>query len=222
MPSPGYRDQNRLGHLQMPFKLDPKQIPPTVVGRRCKGTLLVNLRAFITANRDAAAWERVVSRLPQSDQAVLRQPLLVSSWYPVGVWNRTLRDYLRNFTSPSEQSGEILKIARYVADRDLNTVLKFALSIAMPDTIVARTGMFWSRYFDGGFLSPHMVKAREWILTIECPTGEDEGPSALTCGDGVNGWVTHALILAGAPTPKVAHRRCRFRGAPVCETDVSW
>jgi hypothetical protein len=204
----------------MPFRIDPKQRTPTVVGHRCKGTLLVNLRAYVTNHRDAAAWERVVSRLPEHDQEVLRQPLLVSSWYPVGVYNRALRDYLRSFAS--DQSAEALKIARYVADRDLNTVLKFALSIAMPDSIVARTGMFWSRYFDVGSLSPQLVKAREWVLTIDCPTGEDEGPSAITCGDGVSGWVTHALLMAGATAPKVVHRRCRFRGAPVCETSVTW
>jgi hypothetical protein len=198
----------------MPAKVDAKQKPPVLPGR-CKGTLLVNLRAFVTTNRTAGAWERVVSRLPEPDQMVLRQPLLVSSWYPIGVWNRALRDYVRTFAT--DHSAEILKV-----ERDLNTVLKFALSIARPDTIVARTGMFWSRYFDVGVLTPRMVKAQEWVLTIECPTGEEDGPAALTCGDGVNGWVTHALILAGAPTPKVVHRRCRFRGAPACETDVTW
>ena len=206
----------------MALKVDGKQKTPVVAGR-CKGTLLVNLRAYITTNRDAATWERVVSRLPEPDQVVLKQPLLVSSWYPIGVWNRALRDHVRGVTvDPAAQSVETLRIAKYVAERDLNTVLKFALSIAMPDTIVARTGMFWSRYFDVGTLTPRMLKAREWVLTIDCPTGEDDGPSALTCGDGVNGWVANALILAGASAPKVVHRRCRFRGALVCETDVTW
>ena len=204
----------------MAFKIDPKRRTPTIIGRRCKGTLLVNLRAFVTSTRDAAAWERVISRLPEPDQPILREPLLVSTWYPVGVWNRVLRDYIRNFAS--DPNSELLKIAHYVADRDLNTVLKFALSMAMPDTIVARTGMFWSRYFDAGSLSPRMTKAREWVLSIECPTGEDDGPSAMICSEGITGWVTHALRLAGAQSPKVVHRRCRFRGAPVCESDVTW
>ena len=127
---------------------------------RCKGTLLVNLRSFVTTNRDAGAWERLVTSLPKSDRDVLYQPLLPSSWYPIGVWNRALRTHVR---SASDQAAEIKRFARYVADRDLNTVMKFALSIAMPDTIVARTGMFWSRYFDSGKVFPRMVKPFEQL-----------------------------------------------------------
>src|SRR5262249_28078973 len=159
-------------------KVDANKKPAAGAGR-CKGTLLVNLRAYVTANRDAAAWKRIVSRLPERDQEIFDQQLLVSNWYPVGIWNRVLRDYVRRCAT--DQSAEVLRIARYIADRDLNTVMKFALSIAMPDTIVARTGMFWSRYFDVGSLVPRMVKAKEWVLHIECPNGEDEGPSVLTC-----------------------------------------
>ncbi|KYF70048.1 MULTISPECIES: hypothetical protein [Sorangium] len=186
---------------------------------RCKGTLLVNLRSFVTTNRDAGAWERLVTSLPKSDRDVLYQPLLPSSWYPIGVWNRALRTHVR---SASDQAAEIKRFARYVADRDLNTVMKFALSIAMPDTIVARTGMFWSRYFDSGKVFPRMVKPREWVLTITGPTGDDEGPSAMNCGDGVCGWVEQALLLCGASTPKVTHQRCRFRGATECLSEVVW
>lgn len=144
-------------------------IPPG----KCKGTLLVNLRSFVTTNRDAGAWERLVTSLPKSDRDVLNQPLLASSWYPIGVWNRALRTHVR---TANDQAAEIKRFARYVADRDLNTVLKFALSIAMPDTIVARTGMFWSRYFDAGKVFPRMVKPREWVLTITAPPGTTRGP----------------------------------------------
>lgn len=196
-----------------------KEKPPKQTGGRCKGTLLVNLRTFVISRRDTATWERIVDSMPTADRHVLKQPLLVSSWYPVGVWNRSLYCYLKGVI---DQSGEVKRLARYVADRDLNTVMKFALSIAVPDTIVARTGMFWSRYFEVGTLLPKMVKPREWVLTISCPTGDDEGPAAHTCGDGVSGWVEQALVLAGAPTPKVTHRRCRFRGAPECESVVIW
>jgi hypothetical protein len=190
-----------------------------VPGGRCKGTLLVNLRSFVTTTRNTEAWDRIVGASSSDDKDVLKQPLLVSSWYPVGVWNRTLRSHVKTTADPS---AEIKKVARYIADRDLNTVLKFALSIAMPDTIVARTGMFWSRYFETGTLSPKMVKPREWVLTINGPIGEDDGPSAMNCGDGVSGWVEQALVLAGAVAPKVIHQRCRFRGASECKSDVVW
>lgn len=186
---------------------------------RCKGTLLVNLRQYVQTSRDPATWQRIVEAAPPQDRLVLDQTMLGSSWYPVGVWNRALRTYFRGI---GDVSAEMRRIARYVADQDLNTVLKFALSIATPDTIMARTGMFWSRYFDCGSLSPQMVKPREWVLVIRGPTEEDQGPSAYTCDDGVGGWVEQALTMAGAQAPRVMHRRCRFRGAPECEAVATW
>jgi hypothetical protein len=71
-----------------------------------------------------------------------------------------------------------------------------------------------------GLPFPRMVKPREWVLTITGPTGDDEGPSAMNCGDGVCGWVEQALLLCGASTPKVTHQRCRFRGATECLSEV--
>jgi hypothetical protein len=47
----------------------------------------------------------------------------------------------------------------YVAER-LNTVLNFVPSIATPELIVARTSMFWSRYFDSGVLTPKELAPR--------------------------------------------------------------
>ena len=186
---------------------------------RCKGTLLVNLRSHVTSTDGEAAWTTLVRGSSPADIEVLESPLLVSSWYPVGVWNRALRAQVR---AHGDDVNELRKVARHVADRDLNTVLKFILSIANADTIVGRTGMFWSRYFDRGSLTPEKVGPNEWVLTIEGPTGEDAGAGEMTCGEGVSKWVQTALELTGVKSAKVVHERCRFRGQPECRTRVSW
>jgi hypothetical protein len=193
--------------------------PRTRAGGRCKGTLLVNLRAHVAATRGERAWDELLEALPGSDAKALRRPLLVSSWYDVGLWNRVLRLHLETAPDPAI---EMRRYARYVAERDLNTVLKLVLSIATPDIIVSRTSMFWSRYFDTGTLTPTHVGPRRWVLAIAGPKAEDEGPAAVTCGDGVSGWVEHALRLAGAPAPSVTHVRCRFQGASECSSNVGW
>ena len=186
---------------------------------RCKGTLLVNLRSFVVSEGGDSAWERLVDSASVEDARLLRQQLLVSSQYPVGVWNRVLHAHLDR---KPDASAVMLRYARHVASRDLSTVLKFVLSIATPDGIVARTSMFWSRYFDTGSVTPTKVAPQEWTLAIAGPTDEDQGPGAATCGDGVTGWVEQALKLAGAKSPTITHVRCRFQGARVCTSTVRW
>lgn len=186
---------------------------------KCKGTLLVNLRAFVNAQHGPEAWNRLVAGAGADDARLLSSQLLVSSWYSVGAWNRVLARWLSKSPNPS---ADMQNYARYVADRDLNTVMKLVLSIATPDLIVARTSMFWSRYFDSGVLTPTELAPRRWTLSITGPMAEDEGPAGVTCGDGVTGWVEHALRLAGAETPRVVHERCRFQGAPACLSRVTW
>jgi hypothetical protein len=187
---------------------------------QCRGALLVSLRALVTESLDASAWERLCGTLPSSDRDALARPLLASGWYPVGVWNRLLRNHVRSTFDPS---AETRRVARRIADSDFNTFLKLALAIATPDTIIARTGTFWSRYFGKTtVMSPQLVRPREWMLTLTGPTGEDDAPSALNCGDGVNGWIEQALTMAGVQAPKVTHQHCRFRGAPDCKTRVVW
>lgn len=191
------------------------QAPPG----KCKGTLLVNLRAFLNAKAGEQAWNELVAAADGEDARLLDSQLLVSSWYPVGAWNRIVGRWLSKSANPS---ADMQNYARYVADRDLNTVMKLVLSIATPELIVARTSMFWSRYFDCGVLKPTELAPRSWTLTITGPKAEDEAPAAFTCGDGVTGWVEHALRLAGAKEPHVTHTRCRFNGAPECMSLATW
>jgi hypothetical protein len=94
------------------------------------------------------------------------------------------------------------------------------LSVATPDRIMARTPMFWSRYFDVCALKPTEVAPKNWVLTIAGPTGEEEAPAGVTCSDGVSRWIEQALRMAGAKSPTVIHTRCRFDGAPECASEV--
>jgi hypothetical protein len=66
------------------------------------------------------------------------------------------------------------------------------------------------------------VRGGDVLLARRAARGAGESAAAVTCGDGVTGWVEHALRLAGAETPRVEHVRCRFQGAPECVSDVAW
>jgi hypothetical protein len=187
-----------------------------------KGTLLVNLRAFVEKEHGTEAWERIVQLVPPSDQQLVTGLAISGGWYPVGVWNRALRAYLATQQISSANEGQaIIAIARYIADRDLNTFFKMLLRARSPEFILARSGSLWDRYFDVGSADAEETEKRSWRAWVDAPLGEDEGPGLFTCRYGVVGWLSRALELSGVK-PRVAESQCRFRGARRCEYAVKW
>ena len=187
-----------------------------------KGTLLKNLGEYVEQRHDAAAWRGIVDALPADDRAVIDGLLLVGGWYPVGIWNRAIKAYLERY-APGSTDLEMTAVARYIADRDLNTLFKVLLKMGSAEFVLGRTDSLWSRYFDVGKFENHELAKRRWQLKItSLPTSEDEAPGALTCGPGVCGWLGQALELTGVKQPRITHTRCRFHGATACEYDVTW
>ena len=186
-----------------------------------KGTLLKNLGDYVVERQGAAAWRVVVDALPADDRAIINGLLLVGGWYPVGVWNRCIRSYISRYAKDAD--AEMMAVARYIADRDLNTLFKVLLKMGSAELVLARTDSLWARYFDVGQFENAEVQKRRWALELTAPVGEEDGPGELTCGPGVCGWLMQALQLTGVKAPRVVQKRCRFRGgAPSCEYEVSW
>ncbi len=185
-----------------------------------KGTLLVHLRAHVSERHGSEAWENLVLRLPTGDRTTLGSLIVSGAWYPVGTWNRALREHLT--AHPTDPAAEMTEIARRVADADLHTVFKMLLKLASAETILRRTSWLWERYFDRGGMTVHEDAPSDWRLRLDAPTGEDEGANESTCVYGVAGWLTHALHLVGAKRAVITHTRCRFAYARGCEYRVVW
>ena len=184
-----------------------------------KGTLLVNLKAYVEKQHGVMGWQSLLDALAAPDREVLSGLVLVGGWYPVGTWNRALEKYLSTSRTPSQ---EMIAIARFIADRDLNSLFKALLRMGSPAFVLSRTDSLWRRYFDVGSFGHAEKSVRQWRLTLEAPTGQDAGPDAWTCNEGVSGWLTQALELTGARQAKVTHVRCRLSGAGHCEYEAHW
>ncbi|HEY2744303.1 MAG TPA: hypothetical protein VGL86_06760 [Polyangia bacterium] len=185
-----------------------------------KGTLLKNLGDYVVEHHSQAAWREVVDGLPADDRAIIDGLLLVGGWYPVGTWNRCIAAYIARYAKDAD--AEMTAVARYVADRDLNTLFKVLLKMGSAEFVLGRTDSLWSRYFDMGKLEPSETDKRRWALKLTAPVGVDEAPGELTCGPGVCGWLTQALQLTGVKTPRVVQARCRFHASAACEYEVTW
>ena len=182
----------------------------------------MNLRAYMETAHGTQLWEKVVQALPPADQKLIAGLPIASGWYPVGVWNRTLRAYLATLRVPVAREGEaIVAIARFIADRDLNAFFKLMLRARSPEFILKRAGSLWERYFDVGSAGAEEIGKRSFRAWVEAPRGDDDAPGELSCRYGVVGWLSRALELSGV-SPRITETQCRFRGAPRCEYAVLW
>lgn len=205
----------------MPTPERASSIPPDSVGSTgmVKGTLLFHLRAFVIREFGESGWKQLLEGLRPSDREVLEGLVLVGAWQPVGVWNRALEAFLTaNYSDPASNMG---RLAKFVADRDLNTLFRLVLKVGSPDFILSRTASLYNRYFDSGTFVPQKVGSKHWVATLTVPRHVDQGPGLFSCDAGISAWLGHALELSGV-RPTVTHPKCRFSRSPYCQYDLTW
>lgn len=196
-------------------------MPPDAGGPigRVKGTLLLHLRAFVVREFGESGWTALLSALRPSDRQVLEGLVLVGGWQPIGVWNRSLEVFLtKNYANPAGSMG---RLAKFVADRDLNTLFRLFLKVGSPDFILSRMGFLYRRYFDVGALTPQKIGPQHWVATLTVPRHEEQGPGLYSCDPGFSAWLVHALELSGV-RPTVTHPKCRFDRSMYCQYDLVW
>ena len=196
-------------------------VPPDAGGPvgMVKGTLLIHLRAFVIREFGERGWQGLLETLRPADRQVFEGLVLVGSWEPVGVWNRSLETFLtNNYSDPASNMG---RLAKFIADRDLNTLFRLVLKVGSPDFILSRTASLYNRYFDAGTFVPQKIGHQHWVATLTVPRHEDQGPGLFSCDAGISAWLVHALELSGV-RPTVTHPKCRFSRSMYCQYDPIW
>ncbi len=186
---------------------------------QAKGSVLLHLREYMIRSHGDAAWQETRSSLVDEDRDVIDGIIISGGWYPVRVWNHCLDTYLlKQYEDPDEG---MRKVARFIADRDLNSVYKMVLRLGSPEFLVKRTNSLWSRYFSKGEMQAFEVGDASWRIVLAAPSAKDSAPGYFTCGPGVCAWIEHGLRLTGAHA-SVEHVRCRLEEGVSCEYRVKW
>jgi hypothetical protein len=180
---------------------------------RAKGSLFTHTRRYVGEKM----WATLTEPLPKADRDLYEHGFASSGWYPVGMWNRLMEQYLAREGGP-----KVTELSRFIAAEDLNFVFRMLLKMGSPEFVLKRTEAIYLRYFDTGQFAAAAVENRRWKLTLEGPLGGEEAPGTVVCGFGVAGWLTEALVRTGAEKARVVHARCRFQGAPRCEFVATW
>lgn len=182
-----------------------------------KGTLVIARMKYLRAQGPEAA-ERVLRRLAQPDQAVLRGMLLPSSWYAADLLLRlemTIAAVLAN----GDRAALFVGMGQFSADTNLgpNGVQRPYLREGDPHFLLRNVPRMYASQHSAGTRTYEQAGARGAILR----TLDGGAPDAEDCLTAV-GWLRRAIELSGGRAVSVEESQCRGDGAACCEYVCRW
>lgn len=199
----------------MPFAVaTPKR---TALTGTVKGTLVISRMKYLRA-QGLEATERVLRRLSQADQSVLRGMLLPSAWYPVDLLMRlemTIAAVLAN----GDRRALFLDLGQFSADTNLgpNGVQRPFLSVGDPHFLLRNVPRMYASQHSAGARTYEQTGLRSAVVR----TLDGEEPDAEDCLTAI-GWLRRALELSGGRAVMVEETQCRARSGTCCEYVCKW
>ncbi len=199
--------------------MDPGVKPTSRLGAggQVKGTLLIARMKYLRA-QGAESSERVLRRLMQADQAVLRSMLLPSTWYSADLMQR-FEMTIAAVLARGDRRALFLDMGQFTADTNLseNGVQRAYVRRDDPHFLLRNVPRMYSAQHSDGTRTYEQTGPRSAVLrTIsgEMPTSED-------CLTAV-GWLRRAIELSGGRAVQVDEAHCRADGGTCCEYRCSW
>lgn len=184
---------------------------------KVKGTLLIARLKFVRS-RGAADAERVLKRLSNEDQTLLRSMLLPSSWYPAGVLLR-LEMTAAAILAQGDRLALLREMGRFSADTNLSPSgsLHPFLKEGHPHYLLENVPRIYASQHSIGHRTHERTGPTSAVI-CHFDTEEPDGDDCLT----TSGWLERAVELSGGQGVKVDEAQCRSRGASHCEFRVTW
>lgn len=205
--------------LKMPSSIDSpfRNMSVGAAGGGVKGTLVIARMKYLRA-RGVEDTERVLRRMSQADQAVVRGMLLPSTWYATDLLLR-LEMTIVAVLSHGDRAALFRDMGRFSADTNLGPegVQRPFLRVGDPHFLLRNVPrMYSAQHRDATRTYEQSGLRGAFIRTL---AGED--PNAEDCLTSV-GWLQRAIELSGGVAPLVEETQCRARGATCCEYRCSW
>jgi predicted hydrocarbon binding protein len=183
---------------------------------KVKGTALRSTVEFLKASVGEAEYLRLIESMAPQDQDVLKNPVLLSSWYEFSLLRRLMQRAEGKIATPQGHSLA-WALGRFSAESALSTIYKLFFKMADPAYIIKKASYLYPTYYDSG--SMEVVGLEDRAATIHIK-GFDE-PSAEFC-DRMQGWMQRTVELTGHKSVTILHPQCRARGDAVCEYRGTW
>lgn len=160
--------------------------------------------------------ELLLEALPPAGQAVLRDGVLVSTWYP-------LDQVIEIFVAIDEIFGKgdfelMRKIGGYTARAALaGGVQENFARQGDPGFVLKMAPVIFAQYYDTGRLEIEAADEESAVVRFH----DFETPHRVICS-GLLGWMEEAIGIWGGAQVSVQEVKCRCRGDACCEYVSSW
>ncbi len=182
-----------------------------------KGTLLIARMKYLRAQGTEAS-ERVLRRLSQADQGVLRGMLLPSSWYAADLLLR-LEMTIAAVLARGDRRLLFLDMGQFSADTNLgrNGVQRPYVKEGDPHFLLRNVPRMYASQHSDGTRTFEQTGATSAVVR-HVQAGEVDADDCLT----VQGWLKRAIEISGGREVRVEETQCRARGGSSCEFTCRW
>lgn len=190
---------------------------PQVMPANVKGTLVIARMKYLRS-RGPEASERVLRRLSQADQAVLRGMLLPSSWYPVDLLAR-FEMTIAAVLARGDRQALFVDMGQFSAETNLGPkgVQRPYLKDGDPHFLLSNVPRMYAAQHTDGTRTYEQTGPRSAVIRT-LSQSEVDADDCLTAV----GWLRRAIELSGGRAVTVDEARCRAKGAPDCQFNCSW
>jgi uncharacterized protein (TIGR02265 family) len=183
-----------------------------------KGTLVIARMKYLRAQGQEAA-ERVLRRLSQADQQVLRGMLLPSTWYAADLLMR-FEMTIAAVLAKGDRRALFVDMGHFSADTNLGPggVQRPYLREGDPHFLLRNVPRMYAAQHSGGTRTYEQTGTKSAVVRTLEAGGEVNADDCLTAV----GWLRRAIELSGGKSVSVDEARCRAKGAPCCEYVCNW
>jgi len=184
------------------------------MGAHVKGVVLKARLNFLAKFHGEEAYDRLLESLKPETRAVLRDGVLISSWYPVEVSVEMMQTMDRLFGK-----GDLAlcrEMGRYSAQVSLKGVYRGYARENDFNFVNRMTPKMWQQYYDSGRMETETLGKGRAVTRIT----DFAEPNRVLCL-GTLGWLEAANEVWGAQNVTVEETKCRLRGDNCCEYMIS-
>ncbi len=183
-----------------------------------KGTLVIARMKYLRAQGQDAS-ERVLRRLSQADQQVLRGMLLPSSWYAADLLMR-FEMTIAAVLAQGDRRALFIDMGQFSADTNLGTngTQRPYLREGDPHFLLRNVPRMYAAQHSAGTRTYEQTGAHAAVIRTLDDGGEADADDCLTAV----GWLRRAIELSGGRSVSVDETRCRAKGASSCEFVCAW